>query len=134
MGSSGQKTKGPFANICQAYKNQLCATNQRVPLGGCSIIIHRHLPVLQEFNEDWNEGAPDPHGDQLGYGYSGIQAIKRSHPIDGPEDDGGGAGPVEQLQDPVHEQHHQVLGADPLSASKLVYIDFSSNIFYNPCS
>ena len=25
MGSSGQKTKGPFANICQAYKNQLCA-------------------------------------------------------------------------------------------------------------
>ena len=24
MGSSGQKTKGPFANICQAYKNQLC--------------------------------------------------------------------------------------------------------------
>ena len=28
MGSSGQKTKGLFANICQAYKNQLCTARE----------------------------------------------------------------------------------------------------------
>ena len=52
MGSSGQKTKGPFANICQAYKNQLCGLEHAAVRRDTAEHV-RHVALAR--------GAEDPH-------------------------------------------------------------------------
>ena len=56
----------------------------------------------------------NPHGDELADGDGGVEPIEGTHPVDGGHDDGLAAGGVQQVEDPVPHEDHQVLRACPL--------------------
>ena len=132
--SSSSQEAGPDITHLSGPTSLGSASYQGVPLGPGLVVPYGHLPILEELHDDGDDAGPHPHGDELVDGDGRVEPVEGPLPIDGGHDHGGGAGGVQQVEDPVNHHHHQVLCARAFSPGKLVYMDLFIDVLYDPFS